>query len=184
MFHNFEQYEYSPHAAPAAMDHIFALRADIYSLQQWLRRNMSSSQKVRHVLRFLRYHTLKEITEHSHEVLIEDFEEVSSTLEAYTHRLELSLSVATSLIQTIDSRRSLAETKNISRLSYLALSFIPLTFVSGLFSMNERIAPGGSHFWVYFAIVVPIYVAISLIIRFRAMAIRLLLVKDWRPRMN
>lgn len=184
MFHNFKQYEYSPSTVPAALEHIAELPADIYSLRQWLHCSLSTSQKIRYVIRFLRRHASTEIDTCSSAALMEDYEEISSMIGAYTHRLETTVSVATSLIQAIHSRRSLTETENISRLTYLALCFIPLTFVLGLFSMNERVAPGGNHFWVYFAVSVPLSMAILLLILWPTMTTRSLLAKIWRSRIT
>lgn len=80
-------------------------------------------------------------------------------------RLESLVSIPTSQFQAIDSRRSLIETIIISRLTYLALSFIPLTFVSGLFSMNDNIASGGKFFGLYFAVSTPLCTLVFLIVR-------------------
>ena len=92
------------------------------------------------------------------------------------------MSVATSLIQAIDSRRSLTETINISRLTYLALSFIPLTFVSGLFSMNDNIAPGGKLFGLYFAVSIPLCIIVFLIVRPPTSTPAVLAARLWRSR--
>ena len=71
----------------------------------------------------------------------------------------------TSLIQIIDSQRSFAETANITRFTYLALVFVPLTFVASIFSMNDRFAPGGKIFWLYFATAVPMCVVVFFVAR-------------------
>jgi len=165
MFHSIKQYEYSANSVPAALEHIAVLQTDIHALQQWFRRSMSTSQKIRHAIRFLRYWASEEADKPSRAIMIEDYKEIASQIDTYTHRLETSVSIATSLIQAIDCRRSLTETENIARLTYLALSFIPLTFVSGLFSMNERVAPGGKHFWLYFAVAIPLCMAVFLVVR-------------------
>ncbi|PVH90834.1 hypothetical protein DM02DRAFT_508286, partial [Periconia macrospinosa] len=69
-------------------------------------------------------------------------------VEDFGRRLETMLPVVTSLVQVIDSRRSFDETANVSRLTVMALAFVPLTYVSSLFSMSEKLGPGGSLFWV------------------------------------
>ena len=88
----------------------------------------------------------------SHTSLIEDYKHISTNINECGRRLESMLPVFTSLAQIMDSRRSFAETANISRLTILALTFVPLTFVSSLFSMNAINSPGGSYFWVYFVV--------------------------------
>ena len=178
VFLNIKLFEYSSRIVPAALERIAVLHADISTLQAWLRRCMSTTQKIRYVLRTLRCHAPKDTKESDCAALIEDYEEISSLVETYNHRLETTISVATSLIQAFDCRRSLEQTENISRLTYLALGFIPLTFVAGLFSMNEQVAPGGKYFWLYFAVAIPLCIATFLVIQLPSMVIKAALAKD------
>lgn len=114
-------------------------------------------------MEFLEYRLTNNEDRNFGALIRQDYEQIGLNLGAYSRRLEVMVSVATSLVQTIDSRRSLSETMNISRLTYLALSFIPLTFVSGLFSMKENVAPGGKLFWLYFSISIPLCMLVFLI---------------------
>ena len=164
MYHSIKQYEYSPDTALAALGQITILSADMHALQQWARRSIASTNKIRHVIEYLRHRMTKEDDKEHTAILIEDYKHISLGIDTYSHRLEALVSMATSLIQAIDCRRSLTETVNISRLTYLALSFIPLTFVSGLFSMNDDIAPGGGLFGLYFAVSIPLCVMVFLVV--------------------
>ena len=47
------------------------------------------------------------------------------------------------------------EAKLVSRLTFVALVFIPLSFTASIFSMGGDFLPGSSHFWVYFAAALP-----------------------------
>jgi Mg2+ and Co2+ transporter CorA len=49
-------------------------------------------------------------------------------------------------------------------LTYIAISFIPLTFVSGIFSMSGPFAPGERFFWVYFEVAVPLAAGLLLVV--------------------
>ena len=55
-----------------------------------------------------------------------------------------------------DSRRANAEAHNMARVTWLATVFIPATFVSGLYSMNEEVAGLRQTYWVYFVTAVPV----------------------------
>ena len=165
MYHSIKQYEYSPSNIRPAMEQIALLNADIYALQQWSRRCTATAQKMRYVIGFLRYREIRHEDTEDSLLLMEDYKQIALSIDAYNHRLEALMTIATSLIQTMDSRRSLTETANISRLSYLALSFIPLTFVSSLFSMNNSIAPGGKIFGLYFAVSIPLCILVYLVVR-------------------
>ncbi|CAN9416270.1 unnamed protein product [Alternaria alternata] len=98
-------------------------------------------------------------------LVLEDFEVINKNIEDAGRRLENMLPVVTSLVQIIDARQSLAETANISRLTVLALIFVPLSYISSLFSMNTTNMPGSSHFWVYFAVAIPVTLIVVLIAR-------------------
>jgi hypothetical protein len=62
------------------------------------------------------------------------------------------------MVQIVDSRRlcSLPETANVTRLTYLAIIFVPLSFTASLFSMNTEIAPGSRGFWIHFCVAIPL----------------------------
>jgi Mg2+ and Co2+ transporter CorA len=99
------------------------------------------------------------------DLVLEDFEVINKNIEDAGRRLENMLPVVTSLVQIIDARQSLAETANISRLTVLALIFVPLSYVSSLFSMNTTNMPGSPYFWVYFAVAIPVTLIVVLIAR-------------------
>ena len=165
MYHCIKQYEYSPDTIGASLGDIATLVADIYALSQWARRSIATAHKIRYVVDFLDYAVTNEKDIECSAPVREDYKQIAVGIDTYSHRLEAMVSIATSLIQATDSRRSLTETVNISRLSYLALMFIPLTFVSGVFSMNDNIAPGGKLFGLYFAVSIPLCLLVLLIVR-------------------
>lgn len=131
------------------------LNDDLRSLQSWLRRTMSTQQKIASVIRFLDPKSEKAELEVRTQ-LWEDYQYLAASIEACAHRLEVTLPITTSMVQIIDSRQSLREASYISRLTYLALVFLPLTFISGLFSMEGAFAAGNPRFWVYFVVAVPV----------------------------
>ena len=182
MYNSIKQYEYSPDTALAALGQIDILSADMHTIQQWARRSIATKHKIRHVMEYLRHRVTEEDDEEHRAILTEDYEYIAFSLDAYSRRLEALVSIATSLIQTIDCRRSLTETLYISRLSYLAMSFIPLTFVSGLFSMNENIAPGGKLFGLYFAVSIPLCILVFLVVHPSKSTLKAIKALVWRPR--
>lgn len=163
IYHYIQQYKHSPDAILASIGQIETLTDDIQSLQRWGRRSIATARKIRYVMGFLDHRMTKNEDKESSTLIGQDYEQLALNLDAYSRRLEVMVSIATSLVQAIDCRRSLTETMNISRLSYLALTFIPLTFVSGLFSMKDKVAPGGKQFWLYFAISIPLCMLVFLI---------------------
>jgi CorA-like Mg2+ transporter protein len=135
-------------------------------LQSWRRRSMSSQHKINSIIRVLRSRRSTGSADSSClQTLITDYEYIYSNIEAIGHRLESMIPVVTSMVQIVDARQSFIETSNINRLTILALVFIPLSYISNLFSMNPTIAPGGSHFWVYLVVAIPITLLVLIIAR-------------------
>ena len=165
LFHASKQYQFTPKNISTVLEHIPTLYANLSSLQDWGRRNLATRWKLRYVLEFLKSSPDADPDRELRALLIKDYSYVASSIDMYGDRLNDMVPILTSLIQIIDSQRSLLETANISRLTHLALVFIPLTFVTGLFSMNDSIAPGGRSFWLYFAVSVPLCITVFLFAR-------------------
>lgn len=165
LYHSTKEYEYDSSALSASMEKLAVLYTDLYALQKWARRIMASSHKLHYVIRFLKHRSDHDRDKESIIQLIEDYEHIASTIGIYGRRLEATVPIVTSLIQIIDSQRSLIETANITRLTYLAMVFVPLTFVASLFSMNEKITSSVHSFWLYCAVAIPMCALVFLIAR-------------------
>lgn len=165
LYHSTKEYEYDSSAISAPIEKLAVLYTDLYALQKWARRKMASSHKLRYVIGFLKHRNNDDRDKESIDQLIEDYEHIASTLGIYGRRLEATVPIVTSLIQIIDSQRSLIETANITRLTYLAMVFVPLTFVASLFSMNEEITSSVNCLGRYFAVAIPMCVLVFLIAR-------------------
>ncbi|OCK76808.1 hypothetical protein K432DRAFT_259540, partial [Lepidopterella palustris CBS 459.81] len=159
MYRGIKQYEYRSNESRSFIQQLEILNSDMRDLQSWRRRIISSQQKVLAVARVLQASETSDLRTS----LVGDYEHLAANIEGYGRRLESMLPVVTSLVQIVDSRRSFAETANISRLTILALIFVPLSFVASLFSMNANNIPGGPYFWVYFAVAVPVTIAVYLV---------------------
>lgn len=158
-------FEYSNNETTDFLLGLEKLETDLRLLQGWRRRILSSQQKIDNVTRFIRAQGNYLLGDREMEETLEDYSHLGKTMETYGQRLENMLPIVTSLVQVVDSRRSFAETENISRLTVLALVFVPLTFVSSLFSMSGEIAPGSRRFWVYFAVAIPLTLVVSILAR-------------------
>ncbi|KAI9675558.1 MAG: hypothetical protein M1822_008911 [Bathelium mastoideum] len=156
-----KQYEYSNKGLSDFLDELQKLHSDLRVLQSWRRRIMSTKQKLKATSRLLRsWQAGNSDDSETVAPMLEDYRYIAGSVNESGRRLEDMLPVAASLVQIVDSQRSFAETTNITRLTILALVFVPLTFVSSLFSMNATNGPGGPYFWVYFAVAVPVTVVV------------------------
>jgi hypothetical protein len=71
-------------------------------------------------------------------------------------RLERLTTIATAAISIAESRLSFVENRNVSRLTWLATVFIPLTFITGLFSIQPDIPALTKSLGIYFATAIPL----------------------------
>lgn len=90
-----------------------------------------------------------------------DFRLVLSYMEEHQQRIDRLTSVVAAVISIRDSRRGLADNRNLARLTWLATFFIPLSFVASLFSMQQDITELTETIKWYFAAALPL-AAISL----------------------
>ena len=147
------------------------LSSNLRTLQTWRRRVLASIEKICYLIRYLKLHEQTTPYSENWTGLREDYEFIYAGIEDRGKRVDSMIPVITSFIQLVESRRALLETANVTRLTVLAVIFVPLSFVATLFSMNEKFGPGGSMFWMYFAIALPI----SLFVLFFARVSR----SDW-----
>ncbi|XXH03582.1 hypothetical protein Hte_009987 [Hypoxylon texense] len=105
--------------------------------------------------------------------LRKDFEIVAGHINDLLSRTERIAAVATAVTAIEESRRAIEQNKALGRLTYLAVIFAPLSFVSSFFSMSENVASLSQTIWIYFCVAVPI----------SALAF-LLVDKDWSDNMR
>jgi hypothetical protein len=138
---------------------------DIIELQRWRRRAKQGLWKLHLVELFLAEHLdlpSKSSTVDSapYRTLLQDYRHLSTQIEHYSRALELILPVAATIIQLKDTRRAITEAVNVRYLTYIALVFMPLTFVSSLFSMQEGFLPGQESFKIYIALALPLVIIV------------------------
>lgn len=85
-----------------------------------------------------------------------DFQLLHSRMEGLQNRIERIVAVTTAVMSIEESRRALDQNRNLARLTYLAVIFIPMSFVSSLFSMTDDLSTLKATFWVYFTVAIPL----------------------------
>jgi Mg2+ and Co2+ transporter CorA len=95
-----------------------------------------------------------------------DFESVLDKIAALQTRSEKIVSLVTAMISIEESQKAVQQNENLTRVTYLACVFIPLSFLSSLFSMQGDLDQLKKTFWIYFVIAVPLTVVSLLLIRF------------------
>lgn len=69
-----------------------------------------------------------------------DFDRILDNIKELQDRVDRLTAIVTSEINIEDSKQSKEDNHNLTRLTWLATTFIPLSFVSAFFSMNESVA--------------------------------------------
>jgi len=133
-------------------------------VSSWPRRVASSLISLRKCVSFIKNHTQPdEPTTSSWTSLREDYEHLTASLSEQGRQFETAIPLVATYAQLTESRRAILEAKSISRLTLLAFIFVPLSFVSGLFSMNDEFMPGGRYFWIYFVVAGPVVLLAALV---------------------
>ncbi|KXJ90803.1 hypothetical protein Micbo1qcDRAFT_163431 [Microdochium bolleyi] len=96
--------------------------------------------------------------------LQEDFALVSEGITELLSRTERIAAVATAVTAIEETQRAAEHNLQLGRLTYLAVIFAPLSFVSSFFSMSSDLDALGTTFWVYFCVAAPMSLAVYLLV--------------------
>ena len=85
----------------------------------------------------------------------DDFITIFSSLNKCREKIESLTPVVTGMLSVEQANMSMREAQSISKLTYVALLFLPLSLIASIFSMGGDFAPGNHLFWVYFTVAAP-----------------------------
>lgn len=79
-----------------------------------------------------------------------------TTLDTLSSRASAIISLATALISVEENKRAMKMNTNLVRVTYLAVVFVPMAFVSSFFSMTPDLSSITTTIWIYFSVAVPL----------------------------
>jgi Mg2+ and Co2+ transporter CorA len=85
-----------------------------------------------------------------------EFEAILECIDRLQIRTQNIISLATAIISIDENKRAMKMNKNLVRVTYLAVVFVPVQFVSSFFSMTPDLASLNQTFWIYFCVAVPL----------------------------
>ncbi|KAF1810841.1 hypothetical protein P152DRAFT_450828 [Eremomyces bilateralis CBS 781.70] len=89
--------------------------------------------------------------------IIRDYHSLLDHLNTLQHRTEKIMSMATAIISVEESKKAMVESRNMSRITYLAFVFVPWSFVTGFLSMSDEINHRSAMVYgVFFVTAVPL----------------------------
>ena len=88
--------------------------------------------------------------------LKEDFRELQAAIAEVIKRSDRIQSSVANIVSITENKKAIRLNQIAMRLTYLAVIFVPMTFVSGLFSMTADVTQLTKTFWIYFACAIPL----------------------------
>lgn len=88
--------------------------------------------------------------------LEKDFLDIATRLEFYKSCSENLVDIAATIASLRQAKEGLVTSYFINLLTMLGVVIFPLTFLCSIFSMGGNFQAGQSHFWVYWAIAIPL----------------------------
>lgn len=95
-----------------------------------------------------------------------DFEILLSSIEDLQVRADGLMAVVTAVMSIEESKKVFEQNRSLARLTWLAVTFIPLSFVSSLFSMNGDLSTLSQSFRIFFAVSIPLTVFVLFLTRY------------------
>ncbi|KAL9103295.1 MAG: hypothetical protein Q9163_001637 [Psora crenata] len=106
-----------------------------------------------------------------------DFEILLTDIENLQIRADRIMGVVTAVMSIEESKKAFQQTRSLARLTWLAMTFVPLSFVATLFSMNSNLTTLSKTLWLYVVIAVPL-TALVLVVTVCSMAVNLTPIKE------
>ena len=88
----------------------------------------------------------------------------SSEYQAITGDIAALSNIITSNKAVEESRKNAEASRRTEEISIYAFVLIPLTLITSIFSMTDEFAPGGSKFWMFFAVAFPFTLVLLVVI--------------------
>ena len=98
--------------------------------------------------------------------LQKDFEILLSNIDTLQVRADRIMAVVTAVMSIEESKKAFEQNQSLARLTWLAITFAPLSFITGLFSMNGDLKTLVNTFKVYFAVALPLTAVVLFLTRF------------------
>jgi hypothetical protein len=155
MFPYLRHFEYSSQEAKSRLR-----ETSLYEINQWRQDSLVSLSTFKYLKQFILYWSSKTSNIEDYALLLKDVDDVSLQTQDLIRALSDTTRFVTSLIQLFDMRQSVKEAINVRQVTYIALVFVPLSWAASIFSMTEQYSPGGSQFWMYWIVAIPLLVLV------------------------
>lgn len=167
------------------------LQVTIKKLHSWRRRFRIFNRLVSEVLEKVvkRESFASGSKNHVHD-LQKDFEILLLTNQTLQVSADRIMAVVTAVMSIEESKKAFEQNRSLARLTWLAVTFVPLSFITSLFSMNSDLSTLVATFRIYFAVALPLTAMVLFLTRFANIGFEIrwkeLLLGKWnrKPRAN
>lgn len=150
------------------------LQATIKKLHSWRRRLPIFRVLVSEALeKVIKRETFMCSTENHVADLRRDFEILMARIETLKSRADGIMAVVTAVMTIEESKKAVEQNRSLARLTWLAVTFVPLSFVASLFSMNGDLSSLVSSFRTFFAVAIPLAAVVLFLTRFANLDFRM-----------
>ena len=142
---------------PDLQQHAGGLEATIKKLHSWRRRFPIFRTLLSEVLEStIKRSTFANGSENHLLDLQRDYEAILCSIESLQIRADRIMAVVTAVMSIDESKKAFEQNRSLARLTWLAVTFVPLSFVSSLFSMNSNLSNLSQTFWIFFVVAIPL----------------------------
>lgn len=152
---------------PVLQDDNGGLQITIKKLHSWRRRFPIFRTLISEVLeKVLKRENFMSRSENHIKDLQRDFEILLTNIENLQIRADRIMAVVTAVMSIEESKKAFEQNRSLARLTWLAVTFVPLSFVTSLFSMNSNLSTLVETFRIFFAVAIPLTAIVLLLTRF------------------
>lgn len=142
-------------------DHRTAQSLDeaLQSLHPWRRNVVNFGYRIRESLDAVEERFGKSSKEKSKDwsKLIANFRVLEKRYKVLEEKVDRIMTVLSNVLTIEEAKKQMDNARDIARITYLAFIFVPFSFVSSYFSMNQEFDQGPAKiYWVFFAVAVPL----------------------------
>jgi Mg2+ and Co2+ transporter CorA len=92
-----------------------------------------------------------------------DIDGIYERVQTLQTRVDKIMNVATAITSIEESKKAMKEARDVTRITYLAFVFVPMSFTASFLSMNQTFPSSNRVYWVFFVIALPLSTAAVLI---------------------
>ena len=155
------------HTPVTPFRHPKGLDVSLNSLNMWRRRMPVYQEWVSETFtRVISPTTFMGSTKNATAQLKGDFEKLQSGLEGAFQRSDRIESSVAAMISIQENKKAMLLNQSAARLTYLAVIFVPLSWVTGFFSMQPDVTALKETFWIYFICAVPLLLIALVVLKY------------------